>query len=89
VVVRLVAARSSEADDAPGGGDGRTTGDIAGIGEGDDRDVLLRAERSSAGRGRTYTLTYVVSDSTGNSLDVDVVVTMPSRPGEGSGADGG
>src|SRR5206468_5587356 len=29
VGVRLLSARSSEADDAPGDGDGRTTGDIA------------------------------------------------------------
>ena len=85
--MRLLSARSSEADDAPGDGDGRTTGDIAGVGEGDDRDVLLRSERSSAGRGRAYTLTYLVSDSSGNSRSVDVVVTVPLRPA-GSGAGG-
>ena len=75
--VSLLGARSSEPDDAPGSGDGSTRGDIAGVAEGDDRDVLLRAERSSSGPGRIYILTYRVSDGSGNARTIDVNVAVP------------
>lgn len=59
---------SSEPDDAAGGGDGQTTRDIQGVAIGTaDFDVLLRAERSGAGPGRTYTSRYRAIDASGNS----------------------
>jgi 6-phosphogluconolactonase (cycloisomerase 2 family) len=77
VTILLRSVTSSEPDDAKGGGDGRTTGDIRGVDEGDDRDLLLRAERASSGPGRTYTLTYRVTDPSGNSHDVTTTVAVP------------
>jgi len=77
VDVRLLGVRRSEPDDAPGSGDGRTTGDVAGVEPGDDRDVLLRAERSSTGAGRTYTLTYRLTDAAGNTRTLEVPVVVP------------
>src|SRR6185503_17903467 len=77
VAVRLDSATSSEPDDAPGSGDGRTSGDVGGIEPGDDRDVLLRAERAAGGTGRLYRLTYVITDAAGLERRVQVVVTVP------------
>lgn len=78
VRVRLLEVRSNEPDDARGVGDGETTGDIqsAEIGT-DDRLVLLRAERDGRGSGRTYTLVYELSDTSGNSVQVPVEVLVP------------
>jgi 6-phosphogluconolactonase (cycloisomerase 2 family) len=78
VTVRLAAAASSEQDDAPGSGDGRTSGDIrdAALLE-DDRDLLLRAERAAGGGGRVYTLIYRVADPSGNAREVAVEVGVP------------
>jgi cysteine-rich repeat protein len=74
----LAAARSSEPDDAPGGGDGHTTDDIQGAATGTaDFEILLRAEREGAGSGRTYTLTYQVTDSAGNVATSSAEVLVP------------
>ncbi len=59
-----------------GGDDSRTTGDIAGENPTDDRDILLRAERSNGGAGRIYTLTYMVMDASGKTREVNVVVKV-------------
>src|SRR5262249_10133122 len=65
--VTLVGVTSSEPDDAPGGADGQTTGDIQGVSPGTaDFDFLLRAERSSNGPGRTYEATYRAVAQSGN-----------------------
>jgi hypothetical protein len=73
----LVAVTSDEPEDAPGGGDGHTTGDIrdAGIGTAD-YSILLRAERQGGGDGRVYTVTYSVTDETGNSASSGTAVTV-------------
>ncbi|MFQ5876217.1 MAG: beta-propeller fold lactonase family protein [Acidobacteriota bacterium] len=78
VEIRLQSVASSESDDAPGAGDGRTSGDIreAALGE-DDRDLLLRAERSAPGPGRTYRLVYRVADPSGNAVSVRIEVEVP------------
>jgi len=74
--VVLIAAESNEPDN--GKGDGNTTNDIQGasIGE-DDRNVRLRSERSGNGSGRVYTLTYRLTDGSGNETEAEVKVYVP------------
>jgi 6-phosphogluconolactonase (cycloisomerase 2 family) len=87
--VRLQFANSSEPDDAPGGGDGRTTGDIRAAAAGfDDRDLLLRAERATPGPGRTYTLTYRIVDRSGNARTLAVEVRAPHDRGDAGARSG-
>jgi hypothetical protein len=76
--VTLLSLTSSEPDDAPGGGDGHTTGDIQGAETGTaDAGFLLRAERSGNGTGRTYTATYAATDGSGNGASAVATVTVP------------
>ena len=80
----LVSATSSEPDDAPGSGDGNTTQDIQDAAAGTpDTTVLLRAERSSGGPLRSYTLTYTASDASGNTSSALGLVTVPHDLGTG------
>jgi subtilisin family serine protease len=80
--VKLVSATSSEPDDAPGGGDGSTTDDVAGADAGTaDADFLLRAERSASGAGRSYTLVYRALDGTGNVAVAMARVDVPHDSG--------
>jgi endo-1,4-beta-xylanase len=53
--------------------------DIAGerIGRFDD-EVLLRAERSANGNGRTYRITYVAVDAAGNRATATATVSVPA-----------
>jgi hypothetical protein len=82
--VALVSVTSSEPDDAPGTGDGNTTGDIAGADLGTaDTDVDLRAERNGSGTGRVYQMTYRAVDASGNSTPAFAVVTVPHDQGSG------
>lgn len=76
--IRLVSVESSEPDEIRRGGDGNTRGDIrdAALGTAD-FDLLLRAERRGAWTGRTYTLVYEVSDSSGNTVEVPLHVEVP------------
>ncbi len=74
----LVSVTSSEPDDAPGGGDGRTTGDIRGFVAGTaDTAGRLRAERAGKGSGRVYTLTYAGRDAAGNESECTATVRVP------------
>jgi len=76
--VVLFSAVSSEPDDAPGGGDGTTTGDVRGFVPGlAGTEGWLRAERAGGGPGRTYTLTYRARDRAGNTVDCSAVVAVP------------
>jgi hypothetical protein len=80
VPVRLVEVLSSEPDDAPGGGDRETTGDIADLEPGTPDDFgLLRAERNTGGPGRVYTIRYAASDAAGHVAVREVIVTVPGR----------
>ncbi|HUD70860.1 MAG TPA: VCBS repeat-containing protein [Dongiaceae bacterium] len=87
VRVTLVSAKSSEPDDLLGGADGSTRDDIAGAALGTaDLEVLLRAERSGLGAGRTYTLTWRVEDGSGNAAEISADVLVPfSQSGGGLG----
>jgi len=74
--VELIGARSNEPDN--GQGDGNTDNDIQGANTGsDDRDVMLRAERAGGGNGRVYTLTYLVTDRSGNETEAEAKVYVP------------
>jgi hypothetical protein len=76
--VSLRSVVSSEADDAPGGRDGSTKGDIQGATSGaPDFDVLLRAERQGGGSGRTYTARYGSTDASGNAATASGTVEVP------------
>jgi DNA-binding beta-propeller fold protein YncE len=83
--VMLISATSSEPDDARGPGDGHTTGDVADTETGEpDGVLLLRAERAAPGPGRIYSLTYRVSDASGNSRETRSRVTVPRNLGSAS-----
>jgi hypothetical protein len=76
IVLRSVV--SSEPDDAPGGGDGTTTGDVQQASCGTaDVDLLLRAERQGSGPCRTYTLAYQATDGSGNASTGTTSVSVP------------
>jgi hypothetical protein len=74
--VTLVSITSSEPDN--GLGDGDTPNDVQGAAFGtDDREFLLRAERSGRGGGRVYTVTYQARDAAGNTATVSARVRVP------------
>jgi hypothetical protein len=71
--VTLAQVTSSEQDDALAAG-----GNIAGAQIGtSDGEVLLRADRLGVGPGRTYSLTYIATDASGNATPAQAVVTVP------------
>jgi uncharacterized protein len=74
--VELVSVTSSEADDAPGVGDGATTDDVVVV---DDTMFRLRAERAGTGSGRVYTITYRATDDCGNTTTESATVTVPTE----------
>lgn len=79
--IKLVSITSNEADN--GLGDGDTSNDIQGAEFGtDDREFLLRAERSGKGIGRIYTVTYSATDSSGNVTYATAEVTIPHDHGK-------
>jgi hypothetical protein len=74
--VTLLSITSNEPDN--GLGDGDTANDIQEAAFGaDDRQFLLRAERSGAGSGRIYTITYQASDASGNTTVASTQVVVP------------
>ncbi|MBW2540877.1 MAG: hypothetical protein JRF15_02205 [Deltaproteobacteria bacterium] len=74
--VELIEVSSNEPDN--GRGDGNTNDDIQGADIGsDDRSVMLRAERAGGGNGRVYTLTYLVTDQSGNETQAEAKVHVP------------
>jgi N-acetylneuraminic acid mutarotase len=80
--VLLTSATNSELDDAPGGGDGNTTGDIQGAQVGTPGfDFQLRAERDGGGSGRAYRITYTAVDGSGNQASASSIVFVPHDQG--------
>jgi hypothetical protein len=73
-LVQLVSMASSEPDDARGRGDGHTFGDVVVV---DGNSFLLRAERSTSGPGRVYTMTYRATDACGNTSVASATVLVP------------
>jgi uncharacterized protein YjdB len=81
--LELLSIVSSEPDN--GLGDGDTASDIQGAEWNTaDREFLLRAERSGKGSGRTYTVTYQVTDEAGNRTTASAVVTVPHSAPRGN-----
>src|SRR5439155_4818978 len=81
---RLTSVASSEPVDAPGNADGATTEDVGSAEIGTlDTQVLLRAERSGGGPGRTYEITYTARDAAGNESSALALVTVPHDLGQG------
>lgn len=72
--VTLVSVKSNEPDDAKGVGDGNTINDIVIVNH---YHFKLRAERDGTGMGRVYTITYLVTDASGNSATTSATVTVP------------
>jgi hypothetical protein len=74
----LMFIASDEPDDAPGSVDGNTLLDIQEASPGTaDFDFKLRSERSEAGDGRVYLVSYRAVDAAGNSSTSAALVTVP------------
>jgi hypothetical protein len=72
----LTSIASDEEDD--GLGDGDTSADVQGAALGTaDTSFQLRAERSGAGDGRVYTVSYTASDASGNTSGATATVEVP------------
>lgn len=71
--VRIVSVTTDEPNNSCG--DGNTTNDIA-IAT-DCKSVQLRSERMGNGNGRVYTITFKVSDASGNVSTATAKVTVP------------
>jgi hypothetical protein len=76
---------SDELEDS--GGDGHTLKDI--VIAPDCRSVQLRAERDGGGDGRVYTITFKVTDSSGNVGTATAQVTVPKSQAGGPAIDSG
>jgi hypothetical protein len=73
--VRLISIASNEPEN--GLGDGNTVPDVVNATLGaDDREFLLRAERSGIGEGRVYAVTYEARDGSGNATVRTAAVTV-------------
>ena len=89
--VVLTSVTCNEPDDAKGkpwdiqdstSGDGSTVSDIQGADIGTmDYEFQLRAERAGKGDGRIYTITYTVTDASGNSANASATVVVPHDMG--------
>ena len=83
--VRIASVTSDEPDNS--GGDGNTINDI--VIATDCKSVQLRSERMGNGNGRVYTITFKVTDSSGNVSTATAKVTVPhSQNGSAAVNDG-
>ncbi len=83
--MRIVSVSSDEPDN--GGGDGNTTNDI--VIAADCESVQLRAERIGSGNGRVYTITFEVTDASGNVSIATAKVTVPKSQNGAAAVDDG
>jgi len=83
VVIAMVT--SDEPENSPG--DGNTLNDI--VIAADCKSVQLRSERKGNGDGRVYTITFKVTDSSGNSSTVTAQVTVPKSQNGSPAVDSG
>jgi hypothetical protein len=83
VVISMVTSDEIE----NGNGDGNTLHDI--VIAADCRSVQLRAERDGNGDGRVYTITFKVTDSSGNVGTATARVSVPLSQGSGPAIDSG
>jgi hypothetical protein len=75
----LVSVRSTDPDPRHGRGDREH--DVAGAAQGTpDTEFMLRAERSAPHAGRTYTILYRATDSSGNTATASALVRVPRDP---------
>ena len=82
VSIRLTFISSDEPADAPGPTDGHTDPDIDGAAYGTaDFEFQLRAEADRNGDGRTYTVYYDATDSSGAQAVGSATVTVPNNKG--------
>ena len=73
----ITKASSDEPEDAAGRDDGSTTNDIVITDDG--QEIKLRAESSTLGNGRVYTIYIVAIDANGNRTEATCTVTVFSR----------
>src|SRR5262249_29512604 len=83
--VTISMVTSDEANNS--GGDGNTTNDI--VIAGDCKSVQLRSERSGNGNGRVYTITFKVTDGSGNVSTATPKVTVPKSQNGAAAIDDG
>jgi hypothetical protein len=83
--VTIVKATSDEPEN--GAGDGNTTNDI--VIAADCKSVQLRAERKNNGNGRVYTITFKVTDASGNVTTATARVTVPRSQNGAAAVDDG
>jgi hypothetical protein len=83
--VVIAGVRSDEPNNSAG--DGNTTNDIV-IAPGC-KSVQLRAERMGGGNGRVYTITFKVTDSSGNTTTATAKVTVPKSQNGSPAVDDG
>ncbi|MET0650259.1 MAG: choice-of-anchor Q domain-containing protein [Pyrinomonadaceae bacterium] len=83
--VTIAGVTSDEPDN--GGGDGNTINDI--VIAADCKSVQLRSERKSKGNGRVYTITFEVTDASGNVSTATAKVTVPHSQNGAAAVDDG
>jgi hypothetical protein len=83
--VKIAKVTSDEANDSSG--DGNTTNDI--LIAPDCKSVQLRSERMGNGNGRVYTITFKVTDASGNVSTATAKVTVPHSQNGSAAVDDG
>jgi hypothetical protein len=83
----VVIAKVTSDEPENSGGDGNTLNDI--VIAANCKSVQLRSERIGGGNGRVYTITFKVTDASGNSSTATAKVTVPKSQNGASAVDNG